>query len=149
MKHYLIDGYNYLHRAQLLAGKDLEGARRLLVRRVAPLGGKVTVVWDARHGPQGAGRETVRNVTSIFARSADERILALLRGAADPAACCVVTDDREVAGRARQLRARSLSVGEVERRLSVSAAGDEKPASPRTSAEVREWLEYFGEVDGS
>jgi predicted RNA-binding protein with PIN domain len=156
---YLVDGYNYLHRARLLRG-DLQRARRGLEARLVTLRGRghqVTVVWDARRAPPGLpGREERASVESVYARgsagSADAAILDRLRHADDPRRYVVVTDDREVAGAARQLGARTASVAEVEAIVAPPSARDapagEDPASEKPPApspgEVAGWLDYFG-----
>jgi (2Fe-2S) ferredoxin len=72
-----------------------------------------TVFFDALGAPALApsvDREGGLDVRFSRARSADEDIVAFVRAAANPAALLVVTDDRELAGRVRQVGARASTV---------------------------------------
>ncbi|MHC4389819.1 MAG: NYN domain-containing protein [Planctomycetota bacterium] len=171
---FLVDGYNYLHRARLLGG-DLRRARLALLGRLSVLAGdrnRVHVVWDAERGTRegtaprdGGVLESRGRVESVFARNctADDEILAWIRSSEKAASLCVVTDDRELFGRAEQLGARTMRVAEVEERFAKKgrkvvgtgrreedpageAAESEKPRAPRGS-EVKEWLDYFGATE--
>jgi predicted RNA-binding protein with PIN domain len=175
--HYLIDGYNYLHRAKLFDPRRLEAGRSLLAFRLAPLvapGDLATIFWDAKKtSPSGSGREVIHKVEMIYCHGsdgADGAIRAYLRLADAPEDLCVVTDDREVAAAARQQRAAVLSVRAVEEQLFPEKrrrGARKKPQRPRpgpppaTDAdededakpaaprgdEIRDWLEYFGGDD--
>lgn len=139
---YLVDGYNYLHRARLFDARDLEGGRRRLERRLAPLrrsGDQVTLVWDSKGGGAAARgappRESGRDVEHLFPRgrkTADEVILDWIRRAEDPGALCVVSDDGDIARPAKQLGARVRSVASVEREL--ARISGEVPGGPRGRA---------------
>jgi predicted RNA-binding protein with PIN domain len=154
--HFLVDGYNYLHRARLFGDVSLEQARHRLATRLRALRGKgdeVTIVWDARRAPSGLPRgEADRGVEHEFAHrdrgSADEAILRRLRAAADARGYCVVSDDGEVVRSARQLGAAVRSIADVESRvrgrIPSAPDDDEKPPPPRGS-EVDDWLRIFGE----
>ena len=124
-KHYLVDGHNALYRLLGEPPAEPDAARALLVRRAvarlrtrrgAATGGDLAhVVFDSdasnpragTHGKDGA-------VSWSYARgSADEAIVALVRaheGKAGALPICVVTDDRELRGRAAQLGAATVSV---------------------------------------
>jgi predicted RNA-binding protein with PIN domain len=165
--HYLVDGYNYLHRARLFDATRLEALRLALARRIGALlsaTDRATIFWDARGGaPRGAAvREAVGRVEMVYCRGgegADGAIRAYLRVAAAPRDVCVISDDREVAGTARQHRALVLAVREAERRLGRGTAraarsagadfpageeeGDEKPPPPGREG-VGDWLAWFG-----
>ncbi len=170
MRWYLVDGYNYLHRAGLARG-PLEHQRRLLVKRLRGLvrgdGDRVALVWDAHRAYGGFsvldGEQHGAAMRSVYAReSADARILAIVRSAEQPGRYVVVSDDREVAGRARLLGARTASVEEIERRLRRRApaggAGSERRRAgsgahapeadekPRTQSaeEIAYWKRVFG-----
>jgi predicted RNA-binding protein with PIN domain len=156
--NFLIDGYNYLRRANLFRGAALEVARRRLAERLRPLaraGDRVTIVWDARNAPGGLpSEETAGGARHVFARrsaSADDEILLRLRNAEKPRSYCVVSDDTDITRPAKQLGAAVLSIRDAEMRL--AAAGrppieqgeddDEKPPPPRGN-EIQEWLDLFG-----
>ena len=168
--HFLIDGYNYLHRANLIGSRPLRVARRALAVRLRPLGrrgDRVTIVWDAADGPPEAGGESAGlSVESVFPReshrSADSAIVDYVRHAADPGSITVVTDDRDLARSARNLGAKVRSIAQAEALVApeeaeaadrgspgkVPWAGeegeDEKPPPP-SPREVVDWLRYFGE----
>ena len=162
--HYLIDGYNYVHRAGLSRKGSLEQQRLLLSRRLRSLTAgrhEVSIIWDAR-GAARSQRDYAPPpgpVRSVFARTetADEAILDRVRWHEDARRLCVVSDDREVTGRARQLGARVMQVGELENRLrrtnstsptrqspEADDPGHEKPKPPG-KAGLAEWRDYFGE----
>ncbi len=108
----LIDGHNALA-ALRVGGKTHEAQRRNLLRRVAEVEPSATVFFDARRAPAGvmeAMSELGVSVRYCRGREADAAILEIVRGAAAPAQILVVTNDREVAGKATQLGARSLPV---------------------------------------
>ncbi|MCU0722739.1 MAG: NYN domain-containing protein [Planctomycetes bacterium] len=161
--HYLVDGYNFAHRAGLHEG-PLEGVRRRTASRLRGLarrGDRVTVVWDAAGAPPGVPRRASGNpVEQVFARgaTADEEILSLVREAEAPRGLCVVTDDRGVSRPARAIGAAVMGVREAVERLGArgrlpgargraedGTAGGEKPPPP-TGAELDEWERLFGEA---
>lgn len=157
---YIVDGYNYLHKIGLLPDSRLESGRAQLVQRLRPLARKassVVIVWDAPRGGLAFSTEDHGvGVRSVFATGsdADSEILSRVRIAFHPGNLCVVTDDRELAGRARQLGAQSAAVGAIEERLrgrmeQTQAAEEvsEKPQPPG-KAGVAFWLKYFGEDPG-
>ncbi len=73
-------------------------------------------------------------------RSADDVILATLRGASDRAGWTVVTNDRSLADRSRSLGARIERCDQFRVRITTPRR-DEKP----DRAEVDYWLEVFGD----
>jgi predicted RNA-binding protein with PIN domain len=93
--------------------RDRDAAVRRLVARLAALavtrGDDITVAVDGRARPDLA--EGVHDgVTVLYARrsgrnGADERILEEIRSDPDPSSLTVLTSDRELARRARQLGA--------------------------------------------
>jgi predicted RNA-binding protein with PIN domain len=110
----LIDGHNAMG-ALKVGGKNHEARRRNLLRRVAQLAPQATVFFDASRAPAGT-MDTLSElgVTVRYCRDmeADAAILRTVRSAAAPGQLIVVTNDREVAGRAAQLGARALRVEE-------------------------------------
>jgi len=108
----LIDGHNALA-ALKVGGKTHEAQRRNLLRRVAEVEPSATVFFDARRAPAGVMdtmSELGVSVRYCRGREADAAILEIVRGAGAPAQILVVTNDREVAGKATQLGARALAV---------------------------------------
>jgi hypothetical protein len=110
----LVDGHNAMG-ALRVGGKTHEEQRRNLLRRVAQLAPSATVFFDARRAPAGM-METLSEmgVTVRYCRGAeaDHAIVGTVRNAAAPGQIIVVTNDREVAGKATQLGARALTVQE-------------------------------------
>jgi YacP-like NYN domain len=112
----LVDAQNALHRFRLFVEDDPATGRDRLVRRTHQAlrdrargeVARVTLVFDAHPDAQHAGRQGGDGrVRWRFARgTADEAILERLRDDVRHR-LLVVTDDRELAGRARQLGARS------------------------------------------
>ena len=123
--HFIIDGYNLLLRSrqfnQLLDSDEMSGARQKLIQfleRERPQGSlrnRVTVVFDGQADVvgdwRGAPHQSIR-VIFTQGESADERILKLVEGEKAPNQIVVVTDDRELSYRARQLRSKTLPVKE-------------------------------------
>ncbi len=108
----LIDGHNAMA-ALKVGGKTHEDRRRNLLRRVAETAPQAMVFFDARRAPVGimdAMSELGVSVRYCRGREADIAILDIVRAAAAPAQIIVVTNDREVAGKATQLGARALAV---------------------------------------
>jgi predicted RNA-binding protein with PIN domain len=110
----LIDGHNAMG-ALKVGGKTHEEKRRNLLRRVAEIAPQATVFFDAARAPAGT-METLAElgVTVRYCRNmeADAAILGTVRATAAPGQLIVVTNDREVAGRATQLGARALRIEE-------------------------------------
>lgn len=108
----LIDGHNAMA-ALRVGGKSHEEKRRNLLRRVAEHEPQATVFFDARRAPAGvmdAMSELGVSVRYCRGREADAAILEIVRASAAPGQIVVVTNDREVAGKAAQLGARALAV---------------------------------------
>jgi predicted RNA-binding protein with PIN domain len=109
----LVDGHNAMG-ALNVGGKTHEARRRNLLRRVAEVAPQATVFFDARRAPPGldTGSELGVSVRYCRGREADAEILEIVRASAAPGQITVVTNDREVAGKASQLGARALGVRE-------------------------------------
>ena len=146
----LIDGHNLIGRSPSLSLEDEERSREALLRRVAAAqAGRrepVAVVFDGDR--PGAAKETrFGGLTVVYApagRPADDEILRRL-AASNPRAATVVTSDRDLGRRARQLGARVVSCEEFLERMA-------KPRGPRPprdgkpdggADEVDQWLELF------
>lgn len=111
----LVDGHNAIHRLGLHAATR-EGERHALLDRVRRLDARATVFFDALHGSVlggGPGREHGVAVRYCQRDIADHEIVRevrtlLERDAREPV--LVVTDDHELAGRARQVGAQARGV---------------------------------------
>lgn len=111
---YLVDGHNALHRLGLRSG-DHERDRRELLSMVRELAPGAEVYFDASRAPKGlpeVRREAGMRVRYVKTGEADRAILSRVREADRPRDLTVVTDDREVAAGARQMRAHSMGVRE-------------------------------------
>src|SRR5262245_22126773 len=128
---YWVDGYNLILRKGWDKELTLSQARERLLRAVVPTGLPTRVYFDASRD-----RVTGSNVTSpstkvtpVFVRSgtADDAMIADLRAVRAPDVT-LVTDDRELRGRARQVGANALGVDKFLERIDVANA---PPAPPR------------------
>jgi predicted RNA-binding protein with PIN domain len=129
----LIDGHNALA-ALRVGGKTHEAQRRNLLRRVAEVAPQAMVFFDARRAPAGimdAMSELGVSVRYCRGREADVAILEIVRAAAAPGQIVVVTNDREVAGKATQLGAQALAVKDfLGPRSPLPSPGRKPPKKP-------------------
>jgi len=110
----LIDGHNALG-ALDIHGRTHEERRHALMSRVAGLSPGATVFFDARRAPEGLfEREALHGILAIYCREreADDFILDAVRDSANPKQVTVVTNDRQIAGTARQHGAKAVAVEE-------------------------------------
>ena len=131
--HYLVDGYNVAHRLFGVAGRRAtpEELREAVLRRIRPFCSKrrrVVVVFDGTPDDFGARRGGVLEIR--FARSADDEIVRIVRDDPDPSRLRVVSHDREVTGRARQLGARIVRVVDFLDDLDQLSGPDIVPGEP-------------------
>jgi len=123
----LIDGHNALAALRIRASSH-EAQRRALLRHVATVAPQATVFFDAREAPPDAGpvgSELGIRVRYCREQEADAFILEEVRDAPAPGRVLVVTNDRELAGRARHLGAQASSVQEF------FGSGPAPPERPR------------------
>ncbi len=142
----LVDGNNLLHRLPA-SQRSREAVRRGVLDLVRREGVKVTVVFD---GPPPSGtpqRELLGSVTVEYAgpRTADEVILHRV-GGVRTGQITVVTDDRELARRARVGGAEVRAVASWLEKLRTPPREKPDDVSP---SEVAEWEAFFatGEHD--
>ena len=110
----LVDGHNAMG-ALKVHGATHEARRRELLRRVAAAAPHATVYFDASNAPSDiieAYSEYGMHVVYCRDREADAAILDRVRSEAVPGRLVVVSNDREVAGRAGQLGAQTSGVVE-------------------------------------
>jgi len=108
----LIDGHNALHRLRI-AGGSHEADRRELLIRVREVDPGAIVYFDARGAPPGlpeSTREQGIRVHYCRRMEADRAILDRVLAADHPASLLVVTNDLEMALKARQLGAKHATV---------------------------------------
>jgi hypothetical protein len=118
---YLVDGYNLAH---WLIRNDALRPEELRAQTLAAMAGKlppnateVVIYWDVRNRTPGVfERESLPWCQMRFVSSADEAIVDAVYEADNARGITVVSRDREVAGRSRQLGARVLSPAEFLRR---------------------------------
>lgn len=114
MVRALVDGHNALGALRIRA-RTHEAARHALLRRVATARLRAKVFFDAREAPRDLPESRSELGVEVYycrLREADQAILDEVRAADDARELVVVTNDREVAGRAVQLGARALGVTE-------------------------------------
>lgn len=160
---YWIDGYNVIGQTRLGVGCSLEEARDRLVHALRGLSAPVRIYFDA--SKSGAPSkpypppEPVGSVRQEFVRqgTADDAMILDLR-TANQKNVTLVTNDRELRGKARQLGATTLGVEKFIERLTVAMAPKSPPPSASKSssaqksekpgsiskAEVEEWMKLFG-----
>jgi predicted RNA-binding protein with PIN domain len=120
---WLVDGFNVVQRT-LLGGRErdawwTERRRAELLERAARFDDAAAEIWVVFDG-HGTERDEgeAPGPRRVFAPSADDWLLARVRGAEDPAQIAVVTADRQLARRARRRGARVVGPGEFLRRCS-------------------------------
>jgi len=140
----LVDAYNAAWRLFGDVGGDLDQARRRLVeraqeairhRRLRGGIGRVHLVFDTYPGAEREGlRSRAGRVSWHYAKgSADDAIVEHMRlheGRPGGPGVVVVTNDRELAGRTRQLGARILGVDEFFGRAGARPAGEDRIRPP-------------------
>ena len=155
MQRIIIDAYNLLHADPELASlsdRDLEGARRGLIRRLSSYlrvkKVEVTLVFDGRElSPTGGPAPSrLRVIFSTPPESADDMILRMVEGEKNPRALVVVSSDGRVARSAGARGAKVVSAQEFWK-IIVKGRGredkeEEKPETP-SPGEVDEWLRIF------
>jgi len=116
--HYLLDGYNLAH--WLAGGTDLvpEQLRTLLLEHLAtrvPADAlSVRIWWDVRRGTSLLGSNSYLDWCSMhFVPDADEAIIDAVWASDEPRRLLVVSADREVVGKCKQLGARVSDPGSL------------------------------------
>jgi len=156
---YWIDGYNVILRKRWNDSETLEQAREKLLSAVVALGVTVRVYFDAAKAPGGHGSSHSRSsrVVPVFVRqgTADDAMADDLRNK-PKSQITVVTDDRELRGRARQLGANTCGVNTFVAKLDKTISPVSKPrrhGRPTATGDkpgrvskkdVDDWMRYFG-----
>ena len=100
--HYLLDGYNVVHRIPDLTLKELEQQRDGLVRlieRFRPQGSfrnEITIVFDGRTGMLMPSQFSVVKVIFSQNETADDKIKRIVENASNKKNIIVVTNDRAI-----------------------------------------------------
>ena len=177
----IIDGYNLLHAAGLvrgkLIGKQLEGARLRLLKRLAYQMTKdqrasTTVVFDAKAMLVVSTREELIEGFRVFypepGHEADELIEQMIAHDPDPHRLRVVSSDRRLHRAARERMATAINsdrfLDELDERRAAPEEGSpalvtrppvpipRENASPRSEStapagDVDYWMKEFGEIE--
>ncbi len=177
----IIDGYNLMHAAGLvrgkLIGKQLEGARLRLLKRLAHQMSKedraaTTVVFDAKSVLVVSSREElIEGIRVLFpepGHEADELIEEMIAQDPQPRRLRIVSSDRRLHRAARERMAASINsdrfLDELDERRAAPAEGAVSPASrptvpiPKESSrsgvdatqptgDVDYWMKEFGEIE--
>ena len=150
----LVDAYNVLHVVGVLppehAGIDLEELADLIAAsRYA--GHPVLLVCDGTPKPHRVSTPGVKVRFAGAGRTADDRIIDLIRRSSAPRRLTVVTSDREIATAARRRRATVVTSEAFLARLGEDLASlPRRPGTPagdssvQTEATTDRWLEVFG-----
>src|ERR1700722_8106526 len=119
--HYYIDGYNLLFRAAggASTSRDFKSQRESMVHslnvKIASLKLDVTIVFDSQYFEGEGSRSHYKHLEICFTplgMTADEYILEQLKFCRSPQHEIVVTSDRDLAYKARNLSASTESVDE-------------------------------------
>ncbi len=177
----IIDGYNLMHAAGLvrgkLIGKQLEGARLRLLKRLAYQMSKeqraaTTVVFDAKTLLAVSSREELlEGIRVLFpepGHEADELIEEMIAQDPQPRQLRIVSSDRRLHRAARERLATAINsdryLDELDERRAAPAEGQTSPASrppvpiPKENSpdsagthvptgDVDYWLKEFGEIE--
>ncbi len=168
---YWVDGYNLILRKGWDKQFTLAQSREKLLRAVVPSGMPTRIYFDAsrdRSSNDARLASPSTKVTPVFVRSgsADDAMIADLRKVT-AANVTLVTDDRELRGRARQVGANALGIEKFLERIDVANAPPPPPRSPSqtppshspaddpdddrpkrvSKQEVDDWMKAFGITD--
>lgn len=153
--HYIVDGYNVLHKNSVLADQTKEDGRTVLVRLIeseqpqGSLNNQVTVVFDGYRGQWAAPESSPVRVLFSDEESADDKIKKLVDKSSSPRSLIVVTDDREIRYFVKGLGAKIMDADEflarlIPRRQGPCPAGGKK-IDPAVEEKInREFTSLWG-----
>ncbi|MEK7470014.1 MAG: NYN domain-containing protein [Planctomycetota bacterium] len=146
---WAIDGYNVMFAGRVDGAEemDIEARREDLLTRCRRLKDSVVVFFDASKAPPGLTDEVQgrgkMEVVYVRTGTADDAIVEWVRRSGRPNEVCVVTNDRELGGRTRALRAKQASVVQFLKQIDPERVeGIEKPKI--SNEEARRWAAEFG-----
>lgn len=147
--HYYIDGYNFLFRRPYGEG-SLSSQREELVTAIEALASAlsldITLVFDGKYQPECQPKSHFGALEILFSgpgETADELILAEVAASENPRLEVVVTSDKGLAYRAKQLKAKTVSVEEF-RKNEMKRAPKKKlvaKPSPKSSPPLKKKVE--------
>ena len=156
MLHFIVDGYNVLHKTDMAPGADIEYLRDGFVHDVRCFlnsmkgRNKATVVFDGSPRCFTPVKNTDPYVKVIFSvdEEADDVIVRLSAGSKQPKNIIVVTDDRKVKDKVKQYGTQLISSSEFIRKLRSAplkkCSKEEKEVlSDKAAAVNRELLDYW------
>ena len=119
--HYLLDGYNIAHwllrDADLSADELRQGTLAKLQHALPHNASKVDIYWDVRRpSPNIPLNEYLPWCTMHNVPDADAAIIEMVYDSDNARSLCVVSRDREVTGKCKQLGARTMPPREFLRR---------------------------------
>ena len=118
---WIVDGMNVIGSRPTGWWRDRPGAMRDLVEELDAFAGRggdeVTVVFDGRAFDLDSPSVGVRFASRRGPNAADDDIVELVEGDAEPAKLSVVTSDSDLARRVRERGATVMGAGEFRRRL--------------------------------
>jgi len=153
--HYLIDGYNLIHRIDSYRsklGKSLEEARQTLLIQLssfrAASGSEITIVFDGA-ASGGSLRSGISILFSNLPNKADELIKRMVDQNKSKQSLTVVSSDREVTWYAKGcgcsiMTAESFYQKMKTRKSEASASDLQEKSDPQLSPrEISEWMKIF------
>ena len=140
---YLVDGNNLIGEAAAGSSSAREDLVRDLAARLRGGKARIVVVFDGGPPSGGRGSSSLGSLSVRYAgsRSADDAIVDHLRGTAAAKDWHVVTNDRGLAARVRELGAHVVSTADFRHRLAAPEGG----SRPEGSGSVEEWMDFFSD----
>lgn len=148
--HYYVDAYNLLFKVSKTK-KTLEKDRQIFLQilneKMAQLKWSVTLVFDGAEGVRGeVSRHHFKDLEIIYTSkglSADDYILQEVTASTRPHDETVVTSDRELAGRCRQLGAHTLTIRNF---LDVLSSKEQKSRQKGSEKSFRDSDAHFARL---
>jgi predicted RNA-binding protein with PIN domain len=139
---YLLDGDNLVgtERRRRPASEDRDALVSEISERLRRTGARVVLFFDGAGRTVSLGSLAVRYAGSV---SADEAILREVARDSRPAETTVVTADRDLARRARDLGAAALSPPDFWKRFGTGV--EPKRPSREGPVNVEDWLDWFSD----
>lgn len=142
--HYFIDGYNLLFRSVDVEKSPFQALRQSLVHtldeHVSGLQIDVTVVFDSQFTPEESVRSHFRHLEIIYSHAgltADDLIIRLLQRCQSPHLETIVTSDKDLALKARNLGAKVVGVSEFMHWLSKRQLNLSRSKRPKQSKLIK------------
>lgn len=154
--HYFIDGYNFLFRLFQKKGslqKQRDAALFSLNEEIEKLPLSITVVFDSseklREAASRSHLDALEIIYTTRQQSADDYIYKAIEEATHPQNETVVTSDRELAGKCRQLGANTLTVEQflthLQKRKAKKRRGKASKGFKESDQEMERLLKIFEE----